>query len=223
MTSQELIPDNPRTADSETTSEDSPSNQLARNQNEEEEFEQLGLLTQYIGQPAKTDRSRATTSRDWLRQTELEREIDTFKERYLELIDVLDRASSHQEALSKAAARDRTPARLKIQIKPMVIDKDNPTFMANWEKAVRECERKLTETKIDHLNNTAEKTNLTIRATTKQTYGNLKTIDPDGATDILKQALADAEEKRQEKIEIRKKRKAETTSTATTKKFRKDD
>ena len=105
----------------------------------------------------------------------------------------------------------------------MVIDKDNPTFMANWEKAVRECERKLTETKIDHLKNTAEKTNLTIRATTKETYGNLKTIDPDGATDILKQALADVEEKRQEKIEIRKKRKAETTSTATTKKFRKDD
>ena len=218
-----MIPDNPRTTDSETTSEDSPSNQLARNQNEEEEFEQLGLLTQYIGQLAKTDRSRATTSRDWLRQTELEKEIDTFKERYLELIDVLDRASSHQEALSKTAARDRTPARIKIQIKPMVIDKDNPTFVANWEKAVRECERKLTETIINHLKNTAEKTNLTIRATTKETYGNLKTIDPDGATDILKQALADAEEKRQEKIEIRKKRKADTISTATTKKFRKDD
>ena len=211
-----MIPDNPRTADSETTS----ALQLTGKKPERGGIRTTGAP---IGQPAKTDRSRATTSRDWLRQTELEREINTFKERYLELIDVLDRASSHQEALSKAAARDRTPARLKIQIKPMVIDKDNPTFVANWKKAVRECERKLTETIIDHLKNTAEKTNLTIRATTRETYGNLKTIDPDGATDILKQALADAEEKRQEKIEIRKKRKADTTSTATTKKFRKDD
>ena len=31
------------------------------------------LLTQYIGQPAKTHHS-ATTSKDWLQQTELERD-----------------------------------------------------------------------------------------------------------------------------------------------------
>ena len=188
MASQELIPDNTdsRTADrSGTTDEDPPlaSNQWAREQEEEEEldeFKQLGLLTQYIGQPPGTrnDRGRTSTSADWFKKTEIEKELISFKERYLELTDTFDRASNHQEALSKAIARGRTLAKLRITIKPMVIEKDDPKFISKWETAIRDCEHKLATIIIDHLKETADKTNLTIRATSKETFQKLKTIDP---------------------------------------------
>ena len=224
MASQELIPDNSdsRTADqSGTTDEDPPlaSNQWAREQQEEEEeqdeFEQLGLLTQYIGQPPRTRNDRGSTSANWFKKTETQKELLSFKERYLELTDTLDRASNHKEALSKAIARGRTPARLRITIKPMVIEKDDPKFISQWETAIRECEQKLATVIIDHLKTTADKTNVAIRTTSKETFQKLKNIDPAiDAGDTLKTTLAEAQQARNERTENRKRKRAENNGTA---------
>ena len=230
MASQELIPDNTDscTADrSGTTDEDPPlaSSQWAREQEEEQdEFEQLGLLTQYIGQPPRTrnDRGRTSTSADWFKKTEIEKELLSFKERYLKLTDTFDRASNNQEALSKAITRGRTPAKLRITIKPMVIEKDDPKFISKWETAIRDCEHKLATVIIDHLKETADKTNLTIRTTSKETFQKLKTIDPAiDAGDTLKTTLAEAQQTRTERIENRKRKRAENNS-ATNKRAPKD-
>lgn len=109
--------------------------------------------------------------------TRTKKEVEAFKTRYLELVDTLDRPSSHQEALSKSFSRGRMPAKLKIAISPMVINKDNPTFVANWENACRESEKQLTQMIIDHLGNTITKTNLAIRSLSKEGFHSLKEID----------------------------------------------
>ena len=99
---------------------------------------------------------------------------------------------------------------MKITIKPMVIDKDEPEFVAKWELAIRQCEQKLANTIIEHLNNTATNTNLTIRSLGKDTFQALKAIDPSRAKEVMERTLEEAQTKRTEKLENRKKRKAES-------------
>jgi len=52
--------------------------------------------------------------------------------------------------------RERIPAKLKINIQPMVIDKDNCAFQNQWNDTPRECEKKLLNFLIGHLNTIAE-------------------------------------------------------------------
>ena len=106
-------------------------------------------------------------------------------------------------------ARQRTPSRLQIDIKPMVIDKDNPDFVASWDKAIKECENCLVQTILDYLKSTVTKTNLAIRATTKEAYQNLKKMQPSGAAQAVKQTLEEAEITRTEKAENRKRKRME--------------
>ena len=123
------------------------------------------------------------------------------------MVDIYDRASNHQEALSKAISRGRTSTRLTITIKPMVIDKEDPEFVAKWETAIKRCEQKLANTIIEHLKNTATKINLAIRALGKNTFQTLKVIDPSRAKDVIERILEEAQVKRTEKQENRKKQK----------------
>ena len=50
------------------------------------------------------------------------------KETILEKTDNIERARSHLEVLTKAVQKNKTPAKLKIIVKPLVVDQDNPSF-----------------------------------------------------------------------------------------------
>jgi len=54
--------------------------------------------------------------------------------------------------------RERIPAKPKINIKPMVIDKDNRAFQSQWKDTLCKCEKKLLNFLIGHLNNTIAET-----------------------------------------------------------------
>ena len=70
-----------------------------------------------------------------------------------------------------------------------------------------ESEQKLANILIEHLKETATKTNLAIRELGKETL-TLKAIDPSRAKDVIERTLEEAQVKRNEKQENRKKRKA---------------
>ena len=92
------------------------------------------------------------------------------------------------------------------------------SFVSKWETAVRECEHKLATTIIDHLKNTADKTNMAIRAMSKETFKNLKTINPSGAT----RSRPSLRLKKQEpKRETRKRKRTENNNAANKKSERK--
>ena len=52
-----------------------------------------------------------------------------FKEVFLEKTDKLDRVRSHLDSLTCAVQKDRILNKLRINVKPLVIDKENPTFV----------------------------------------------------------------------------------------------
>ena len=230
MTSQELIPADPAASD---TAEGSSSSSTSNNghgatpqttESDNDDFDQLDFLTLFIRQPNRPDDRRPSSSnRDWLRETEIRKEKEAFKSQYLELIDIQDRASNHHESLSKAMARRRTPTKLQIDVKPMVVDKDDPDFVASWNKAIKECENRLIQTILNHLGNMITKTNLAIRATTKEAYNSLKTLQPAGAAQAVKDTLEEAEIIRKEKAESRKRKRTDKEKEANNKRAKKDN
>ena len=180
------------------------------------EFEELSLLTQYIG-PPRQSRTTGTTERplgNHRKEARITTEVTSFMETYSELIDTLDRARNHKESLTRATQRGRIPAKLRITTKPMVVNREDPKFVSSWERTIRRCELTLIKTITDHLEDTIQNTNDTIRETTKTAYSAIKDIDtPERAKKAIETALASAERERNLRAENRK-RKREREYTA---------
>ena len=77
--------------------------------------------------------------------------------------------------------RHRTPVKLRINITPVVIDKEHPDFVTKWDRAIKQCEVTLIQTLVDHFNGVMKKTNVAIQTLTKEAYQGLKKIHPSGA------------------------------------------
>ena len=91
------------------------------------EFEALQLLTQYIG-PRKPNLV-PTARHGGSPSNFMEQQMIRFKEVFLEKTDKLDRARSHLDSLTRAVQKNKILNKLRINVKPLVIDKENPTFM----------------------------------------------------------------------------------------------
>ena len=122
-------------------------------QEDEEEEDNWNFLTQFIGSPASSN--RANQNRDNNVNT-ANLEAANFRSQYLEDTEVLDRATAHLTALTKAESRGKTPAKLTITIKPMVIEKEDPQFKADWAKAIAESEKSLVQTLKNHLSKVSD-------------------------------------------------------------------
>ena len=61
---------------------------------------------------------------------------------------MLDRAKAHLTSLNRAEVRGKI---LSINIKPIVLDKEDPEFKAEWAKAIAEVEKSLLRTLQTHL------------------------------------------------------------------------
>ena len=156
-----------------------------------------------------------------------EREIDRitaeFKSKYENLVDSLDRAKGHRTSLGQAKQRGRTPAKLQISIRPMVVNRENPEFQGNWERAVKQSEGILLDTLINHLDSFIQSTNEKIRNEAKETWQRIKQIDASRAATLLQDALQQCEENRKAKAETRKRNREEALKKTTTKKNKTND
>ena len=131
-TSQDLIGSQP---------DDLPSNQDMLNNDPsqtstdlQEEFDSLGLLTQYLDVSGSSTRRRHRTDPE----NAVEKQKDDFKKKYLEVTELLDRATSQLESLSNAKSKGRTPIRLCITIKPLVVRSEDEDLKIKWAQACKQ-------------------------------------------------------------------------------------
>ena len=182
-------------------------NHGAGSSHEEEDFESLGLLTQFIGPPvASTQNQTMGNGTDQNNDGEIDQITAHFKSQYEDLVDSLDRAKGHKTSLGQAKQKGRTPAKLQISIRPMVVNRDNPEFQRNWERAIKQSEGILLDTLTNHLDSFIQSTNEKIRETAKETWLKLRRIDASRAATLLKDALQQSEEGRKAKAEKEKER-----------------
>ena len=212
----------PPSGQDETNQPAGSSNNGAGSSQEEDDFESLGLLTQYIGPPVATA-DQTTVHRTNPDEREIDRITAEFKSKYENLVDSLDRAKGHRTSLGQAKQRGRTPAKLQISIRPMVVNRENPKFQGNWERAVKQSEGILLDTLINHLDSFIQSTNEKIRNEAKDTWQRIKQIDASRAATLLQEALQQCEENRKAKAETRKRKREEALKKTTTKKNKTND
>ena len=179
-------------------------------QSSEDEFDDGGLYTLFIGPGTSTTYRKRTATEN--RELALKQELDKFHAKYLADTDTLDRASNHLEALQKARASERTPAKMKINIQPLVIQQEDDTFKQEWQAAIKQGEAKLMETVQKHLGRIIQKTKIDIRRTMGETYQKLQTIATDKTTaknrleEVLKTANKDRNQKTEQKLKKKRER-----------------
>ena len=192
-----------------------PSGQIPTNtvESSDEEFDQVGLLTQLIG-PSKLSHSK--TRKNKHKDKTCQQELERLHAKYLADTEVIDRATGHLDLLEKATSRGRMPTKMAINIKPLVLNRDNEQFKSEWQAAIAESEKKLMKTVTDHLKRVIDQTNLGIRKATDETFKKLKAVtDKDHARQQVEQLLKQADDKRMEKTQQRLKKKRELNEKTT--------
>ena len=109
----------------------------------------MSILTQYIG-PGPTTREPTEDNREDDQQ-DIQLELEALHKDFLTQTDHLDRRQRHLEALDRAVSRCPITARLKINIQPQVLLKEDPEFQNEWNRAKVECELKLINVIRKHL------------------------------------------------------------------------
>ena len=142
----------------------------------------------------------------------VESETKKLKELFLEKTDKLDKMQSHRDALNRAVARDKLPAKLRIQTKPIVVDGDDPKFQQNWKECIKTAERNMVKVLTDHLSDRIQMTRHQIKENTERTFVALRTrgnLNVDDTNRTMKEALDQADKDRQARNQMRLKRKQE--------------
>ena len=167
----------------------------------QEEFDALGLLTQYLGPPWPSNRTRQRSNPEDI----IQKLTEDFKKKYLEFTELLDRATSHLELLLLAKSKGRTPARLRITTKPVVVRSDDDDLKLQWAQACRQGELLLIEVLINHLEKVIKETRGILRDVSGQTYKEFKKANATNAKENMEEALkrADTERKLQTKTDRR--------------------
>jgi len=98
-----------------------------------------------------------------------------------------------------ARGRERIPAKLKINIQPMVIDKDNCAFQNQWNDTLHGCEKKLLDLLIGDLNNKIAKTISAIRTKFDECLRELKRTQPEKQARSNLQSIPEEAEKLRQK------------------------
>lgn len=173
------------------------------------EFDSLGLLTQYLGPSgSSTTRRRHRTDPE----DAVAKHKDEFKKKYLDLTELIDRATSHMESLENAKSKGRTPTRLRITTKPVVVRSEDSDFKIKWAQACKRAELLLMQVLLDHLQNVIKETRDALREISGQTYRMFKNANADTAKNNMEEALKTANSERTQRSEIRKKRKLEAAA-----------
>ena len=177
------------------------------------EFQDMGMLTQYIGQSSLTTPNRPSSQTTSQEASNVDIEMKKIKELFLEKTDKLHKTQSHRDALNRAVTRDKLPAKPRIQTKLIVADSDDPKFQQKWKDCIRTAERNTVRVLTDHLTDHIQLTRHQIKENTEKTFvtlrtrGNLNVVDTNKA---MKEALNQADKDRQARNQLRQKRKQES-------------
>ena len=179
-----------------------------------QESESLQILTQYIGPPTETKNtgSKAINTTTNTTLSLEQQELNSLKKIFLRETETMDRANSHAESLTRATERGRIPPKLRIDIKPMVINQNDPIFQKEWLEALDISQTTLIDTIKHHLNRTARAANIKIRENTELTRQRLKAQHTEEETTrLLNNTLEEANSIRNKTKEERRKKKLENT------------
>ena len=179
----------------------------------EEEWARMSILTQYIGPPRGT--GPGTTEEEEGSSNNLKTELDTLKRDFLTQTDTLDRGQKHLEALDRAVAKRRIPARLQITVQPQVLLKEDPNFQREWAERKLDCELRLIGVLQKHLRErVVGQSQLNVRSLGKDTFVSIRRLaSSTEATEAIDQTLQEAEKERKERNEQRAKRKLEAAKS----------
>ena len=112
----------------------------------QEESHSLGLLTQYLGSSGSSTQTRCKSNPEDV----IEKQTEDFK-KYLEFTELLDWANSHLESLLQAKSKARTPTRLQITTKPVVVHSEDEELKIKWAQPCRQGKLLLIEVLLNHL------------------------------------------------------------------------
>ena len=181
----------------------------------EQEWAQMSILTQYIGQQqldntAEQQRTEDPEEDEYNIQTEL----STLKTDFLTKTETLDRGEKHLEALDRVVSRRRIPKRLQITIQPQVLFKEDPEFQVEWNEAKLECELRLINILRKHLRlRVIHRSKATLRNLGKDTFVRIRRYASNSrATDSIDKVLQEADAERKQRNELRAKRKLEANN-----------
>ena len=135
---------NPDTPSGSNTPTDGTEPPRGHDDNEEDD-EEWSFLTQYIG-PSPSSKKRNTP-----RNKILQEETSSFKKKYLQETEALDRAKTHLQSLRRAEEKGKTQAGMTITVKPNVMEKEEVRFKSTWNLAIANAEKSLMETLQSHL------------------------------------------------------------------------
>ena len=172
-----------------------------------QEFQDMGMLTQYIGQSSMATPNRPSSHTSGHETSMIDSETNKLKELLLEKTDKLDKMQSHRDALNRAVACDELLAKLCIQTKPIVTDSDDPKF-----HFIKTAERNMVKVLTDHLLDRIQMTRHQIKENTEKTFVTLRTrgsLNVDDANKTMKEALDQADKDCQARNQMRQKRKQE--------------
>ena len=77
-----------------------------------------------------------------------------------------------------AQTDQRTPNKLRITIKLLITQKDEPIFITEWNKEIKAAEYALCKCLMDHLNRGIRSTQVDIRSMMDKTYKKVKQLIP---------------------------------------------
>lgn len=132
-----------------------------------QEFQDMGMLTQYIGNSNQTP-SRPSSQTNKQEASIVDNETKKLKELFFEKTDKLNKMKSHRDALNRAVVWDKLLAKLQIQNKPIVADSDKPKFQQKWNECIRTAERNIVRVLTDHLTDRIQLTHHQIRENTEK-------------------------------------------------------
>ena len=123
--------------------------------------------------------------------------LENFKQVFLENNTMLDRAEAHHNSLSTCKTKGKVPTKMKINIQPNVMDKDNNSFQRKWKDTLQECEQKLLSLLLEHLDEIMTNTRTEIREESERCLRQLKaSVTPSEAKTTLEKLLLEANKAR---------------------------
>ena len=89
----------------------------------------------------------------------IQKQTDDFKRKFCEFTELLD----HLESLLQAKTKGRTPTRLRITTKPVVVCSEDEDLKIKWVQACIQGELLLIEVLLNHLEKVIKETRSTLR------------------------------------------------------------
>ena len=197
--------DDRRGASPEPEDEQGPSGLQLQN-----EFKQLHLLTQYL-EPAGSKTQLNPNHINMTPATRKEMELAKVRANYLEKTDRIDKMAGHRESLVRAVQRDRIPAKLRVNNKPIVLEGDCPVFQKRWKDHARQAELGFVDILTTHLKSKINLAKTQLAEETEKSYVALRSakLPNTEVNHALNHTLEEANKERNQRNEARKKRRLE--------------